>query len=229
MTVHRRRDSGAWEVSVHGKRYSNRTWSYAEAKRFETEKLNTTTLSLEAALDRWLAESCGWCWVLKGTAILTDRPERIRRDNANRLHSDDGPAMLYRDGFAIYAWHGQRLPASHEWIITDKARITADAVMAEPNAELRRIMLEVSGFAPILDKAKVIAEDVDGNGHPRRLMEARVGGDTIRVVDVLNGSLEPDGSRRRFILGAMPGRTPHEVIAASYGINPKHYREAVRT
>jgi integrase len=56
MTIHRRRDSGAWEVSVHGKRYSNRTWSYAEAKRFETEKLNTTTLSLEAAMDRWLAE-----------------------------------------------------------------------------------------------------------------------------------------------------------------------------
>lgn len=56
MTVHRRRDSGAWEVSVHGKRYSNRNWSYTEAKRFETEKLNSTTLSLESALDRWLTE-----------------------------------------------------------------------------------------------------------------------------------------------------------------------------
>lgn len=56
MTIHRRRDSGAWEVSVHGKRYSNRNWSYAEAKRFETERLNTSTLSLETALDRWLAE-----------------------------------------------------------------------------------------------------------------------------------------------------------------------------
>ena len=39
----------------------------------------------------------------------------------------------------------------------------------------------------------------------------------------------PKPSRRKFILGAMPGDTPHEVIAASYGVKPDVYREAVRS
>jgi hypothetical protein len=51
----------------------------------------------------------------------------------------------------------------------------------------------------------------------------------VRIIEVTNGSLEPDGTRRKFHLGAMPGENPHEAIAASYGINPRHYREAVRT
>jgi hypothetical protein len=60
-------------------------------------------------------------------------------------------------------------------------------------------------------------------------LTAEVKGETLRIVEVVNGSLEPDGTRRKFLLGAMPGKTPHEAIAASYGINPAHYQEAVRT
>jgi hypothetical protein len=49
-------------------------------------------------------------------------------------------------------------------------------------------------------------------------------------MDVYNGSLEPDGTRRRFMLGALSGvSTVHEAVAASYGLNPGAYREAVRT
>ena len=43
--------------------------------------------------------------------ILTDRPREIHRDEANRLHAEKGPALLYRDGWGIHAWHGIRIPA----------------------------------------------------------------------------------------------------------------------
>ena len=175
------------------------------------------------------ATHAGWRFMHPKFCMVVDFPTSLLVDEGRRPHCDDGPSHLWSDGYALFHWHGYRLPDTHTWIITDKARITAAAIMAEPNAELRRIMCEVSGFAPIVDIAVVVAEDRDGNGHPRRLLQAEIGGETIRIVDVLNGSLEPDGSRRRFLLGAMPGRTPHEVIAASYGIAPKHYREAVRT
>jgi hypothetical protein len=53
---------------------------------------------------------------------------------------------------------------------------------------------------------------------------------------VINGTVEPDGTRRKFHLGAArrrgsvaPPDTPHDAIANSYGIAPEHYREAVRT
>jgi len=45
---------------------------------------------------------------------------------------------------------------------------------------------------------------------------------------VINGSAEAGGTRRKFYLGAMRGRTPHEVVAASYGIDFAVYREAMR-
>jgi hypothetical protein len=101
--------------------------------------------------------------------------------------------------------------------------------MAEPNAELRRIMCEITAFEPIRKIAKTLAKDKDGNGLTRRLLSAKIGSETVRIVEVENGSLEPDGTRRKFLLGAMPGKTPHEVIAASYGIAAQHYREAVRS
>ncbi len=177
-----------------------------------------------------MTESAGFYWTLSGVCFVSDRPLQIYRDQSGMLHSDSVPAISYSGtGWGLYCWHGYRIPDDHAWIITDKAKITAEAIMAEPNAELRRIMCEITGFEPIRSIAKCISKDVDGNGFPRRLLTAEIGDETVRIVEVDNGSLEPDGTRRRFLLGAMPGDTPHDVIAASYGISPKLYREAVRT
>ena len=185
------------------------------------------------AIDRNFLEmtaSAGFYWTLDGVCFVSERPSEIHLDQGGQLHADDGMAIRYAGtGWGLYSRHGYRIPDDHSWIITDKARITAEAIMAEPNAEIRRIMCEVTAFDPIRAIAEVVSEDVDGNGHPRRLMTANIKGDVIRIVEVQNGSLEPDGSRRKFLLGALAGRTPHEVIAASYGINPKLYVEAVRT
>ena len=43
-----------------------------------------------------------------------DRPEFIKFDDQKRLHSETGPAILYRDGLSIYAWHGIRIPS--DWL-----------------------------------------------------------------------------------------------------------------
>ena len=183
-----------------------------------------------------ISASCGFWYPRDGVCLVSDRFLSVKWDESRnavgmpfRLHSGDGAAVRFRDQWGLFYWHGYRIPFSHEWIITDKARITADAIMAEPNAELRRIMCEITAFEPIRSIAKVVARDKDGNGHDRQLLSAEIGGETIRIVEVINGSVEPDGSCRKFLLGAMPGETPHDVIAASYGINPKHFREAVRT
>lgn len=53
------------------------------------------------------AESCGWVWLFRGVAIITDRPSVVRTDSDGKLHSADGPAVEYRDGFAVFAKHGK--------------------------------------------------------------------------------------------------------------------------
>ena len=187
------------------------------------------------ALSRFaLAEALantGWQWWHSDVLALSDRPRFIKRNAAGRLHSDEGPAIEYRDGWSIYAWHGYRLPDTHYHLITARDKITPAMIEAEPNAELRRIALEIFGFDRFFEArgGKVIDKD-EVFGRPRRLLELKLKGEKIRVMDVYNGSLEPDGTRRRFMLGAVAGvNTVHEAVAASYGLNPGAYREAVRT
>jgi hypothetical protein len=180
---------------------------------------------------------CGPLTLHRDVAMVSERPCVLARDAAGRLHGDSGPAAAWRDGWAMHVWHGLRIPPSHRWIIDAPDRITPDAIEAERNAELRRAMLERFGFASYLKArgARLIAAD-ELHGLPRRLLEIDVAGEKLQVVEVTNGSVEPDGARRTFHLGAArdfrthaPPGTPAEAIAHSYGIAPKHYREAVRS
>ncbi|WP_327686372.1 DUF6924 domain-containing protein [Streptomyces sp. NBC_00467] len=57
-----------------------------------------------------VAQSAGRWWPFENAVILTERPTVLRRDDQGRLHCDSGPAVAYADGFAVWAWHGVRLP-----------------------------------------------------------------------------------------------------------------------
>lgn len=163
--------------------------------------------------------------------IVSDRPRVLKVDPQNRPHCDDGPSHLWPDGFAIYHWHGYRIPPSHEWIISDPERLTVRAALSETNAELRRIMLEKIGYERVAAELDAAVLDEDMNcGQPRRLLEAVVGDERLRILHVVNGTVESDGGRRQFYLGALSGaRTAHEAVALSYGRNPATYAEAGRT
>jgi len=60
---------------------------------------------LEALWD--VARSSGPWWAFEHAILLTDRPCEIHLDDRFQPHSPDGPAMVYRDGWRIYAWEGQ--------------------------------------------------------------------------------------------------------------------------
>lgn len=58
-----------------------------------------------------VARNAGWWWPMRDAVILTDRPDTLHRDPQGRLHCTTGPALRYRDGWSIYAIHGERVPA----------------------------------------------------------------------------------------------------------------------
>ena len=189
--------------------------------------------TLDRHLDAYIryAKTCGVAFCYRDMAFIADRPVRLRFDEARRLHADDGAALAWSDGYGVYAWHGYRIPDTHHWIIADKARLTVQAAMAERNAELRRIMLEIVGFERVAAELGATVVDQDVNcGQPRRLLRAEVGGETLAILHVVNGSLEPNGTRREFHLGALSeARTCHEAVAMSYGRASHSYQEAGRT
>jgi hypothetical protein len=171
--------------------------------------------------------SCGWIYAFRSIVFVANRPAEIHFDAQHRLHHAAGPAVRYRDGWGAYLWHGTAVPGS---LIEGRARLTPEAIERLTNVEMRRAALEIYGLDRYLAvrKPRVVAAD-EVHGQPRRLLAVDIAGLPFRIIEVVNGTIEPDGTRRKFHLGAMPGDTPAEVVAASYGITPAHYREAVRT
>ena len=104
--------------------------------------------------------SCGWWYPLDGAVVVSDRPDRIVRDDAGQLHSETGPAMRWRDGWSIYAWHGTQIPG--EWI---EQRDTLDPMIAltHENVEQRRCAAEIIGWPKVLQhlNPKILDTDID--------------------------------------------------------------------
>ena len=165
-----------------------------------------------------LARSCGWFWPFEGAVILTERPVALHRDERNRLHREDGPALQYSDLFALWRWHGVTVPRD---VIESPQGITVQRIKTEPNAEVRRIMVERYGHERYLRESN--AELVDSCADDHKLIGMRTAklwriGD-ITMLDLLNSTPEPDGTTKRYVLpidGARyGGRAARECIAAS--------------
>jgi len=107
-----------------------------------------------------IAENCGWLNMYEDLVVFQQRPVSIMMDEEKRIHCDHAPAIEYRDGFGVYAWHGVRIPS--EWI-EDKSSITPTIALTWENIEQRRAACEILGWKNILDslKSKIIDTDDD--------------------------------------------------------------------
>ena len=92
--------------------------------------------------------------------IVSDFPEHLGIHDQNRAHGQEGPSHRWRDGWALYHWHGTAVPEN--WIMNKKS-LTAKQAITWKNIEQRRAAIEIVGWANVLDQldAKVIDEDGD--------------------------------------------------------------------
>jgi hypothetical protein len=179
------------------------------------------------------AQSAGWWWPHLDYVLVCDPPvvvqaERLAGQPA-RLHCADGPAVAWRDGWRLHFWHGTRVPA---WVIE---RPTVEAVHAEPNVEVRRCGIEALGWDTYIDEAGLRLVDQRADpGNPGCDLELydlpdRVWGMPTRVLLAVNGSVERDGTRRRYGL-PVPGGLETAVHAAAwtYGLTGDQYARLAR-
>jgi hypothetical protein len=87
------------------------------------------------------AEQASIVYTFGDCAYAVRKMQKCSRDEQGRLHCEDGPAILFNDGFSVYAWHGMRL-FGKEWIITDPERITAETIENENDPKIKRVMTE---------------------------------------------------------------------------------------
>jgi hypothetical protein len=139
-----------------------------------------------------LATLAGWCWVSEDLVIVSDNPLHIHMKD-KILHCENGPAILYGDGFAIYSLNGIRM--KKEYVMTPAAELSVTTVMSEPNVDIRRELLRKIGLERFLKETEAKLVDtytVKYNGKQLiyNLLDIQLGNDiTARVLKMDNPSI----------------------------------------
>lgn len=110
-----------------------------------------------AAWERCALVAGGFRVMHEKFCIITDYPEILRVDDDHRPHCETGPSHRWRDGWALYHWHGVRVPA--HWI--EGTPDPAEIIAAE-NVEQRAAGAEIVGWDKML--AVLDARVVDDSG-----------------------------------------------------------------
>ncbi|MEV5574035.1 DUF6745 domain-containing protein [Spirillospora sp. NPDC052269] len=186
-------------------------------------------------LEVWmaLARSCGWWWPGDDVCVVSERPVDVRSepapDGGRRLHSLDGPAVRYADGWGFHAVNGTRVP---EWVVTDP---TPGRIAAELNIEVRRCAIERMGWDAYIEAAglRLLSTAPDPGNPASELclfdLPSHTWGSPARLLVAVNGSLERDGTRRRYGL-TVPADLPDPLAAAAwtYGLDSDQYARLQR-
>lgn len=108
-----------------------------------------SALHCQPSTPQWLAthnfiSDCGWAFPFENTCILIDRPTHWTFDDRDRLHGEGQPAIRFRDGYGVYAYAGVVLP--ERYAAVGPSRWKAQWLLEEPNAELRRVLIQGIGY-----------------------------------------------------------------------------------
>jgi len=172
-----------------------------------------------------LTKCAGWSVLFWDWAFVSERPSIIKRDDRNRLHSENGPALAYPDGFTIHAIHGVRVPAD---VIEQPASITIQRIEKETNAEIRRVMIDLYGQARYLIDAR--ADQIHADDYGTLYRKEVPGDEPIVMVKVVNSTAEPDGTFKDYFLRVPPDiTTARGAVAWSFGKTAADYAPAVET
>lgn len=172
-----------------------------------------------------VARHAGWWWPYERAVVLCERPTRLERDEAGRLHSADGPALVFPDGFALHAWGGMPIP---EDFLEGLNSITPQRIRSEENAELRRVMLEHFGYDRYLSESGAEPVHRDETGVLWRIPLAD--DEDIAMVEVVNSTAEPDGTFRTYWLRVPPAtRTARAGVAWTFGLTEEEYHPSRET
>ncbi len=182
-----------------------------------------------------LAVSTGWWWAFDDVCVLAERPTSVDTEpvphsphGARRLHRDEGPALAYADGSALFAVHGTIVP---QWVIDDP---TPERIAAERNIEIRRTAIEQLGWDRWIDDAGMhLIDESDDPGNEAATLalyaSPRHWRSNQRILLMANGSREHGGRRRRYGIH-VPGWVPTALTAAAwtYGLDAADYAQLVR-
>lgn len=115
-----------------------------------------------------------------------------------------------------------------EALITNRKKLSPFWIDRTPNAELRRVMIEIYGWEKYLKKsgAKLVHEDDCGKLYRKEVAES----EAIQAVEVVNKTPEPDGSLQKYLLRVPPEiQTAKAAVAWTFGLTKSQYELTMET
>jgi hypothetical protein len=235
---------GLLEMLIIGLRHCRWGWSedYWLAAHEASMRQGATQPS-QAVLNRFLSlvqirEHISIFFPFADLVVCCENPLVVARDDRNRLHSPDGPAVIYRDGWGVWAWHGVRVPKN---VIEEPGKITIQEIETQENAEIRRVTIERMGWERFIKGARLRPVQSDDWG---TLYRKDLQGDPepLMLVKVTNSTAEPDGSYKDYvlrvhhelrpllegnILGDPQALTALNAIASTFGLRGDEYKKVL--
>jgi hypothetical protein len=170
-----------------------------------------------------LARSAGWVVPHANVCWLAERPDILKTDARGRLHSTEGPALRYRDGWSEWVWKGVVVP---RWAVEHPERISPAAIAAEIEGPVRRSLIDIMTPERFVARDPSICSSCDDTGTlwTKHWRYRNVIIDTWQAVEVVDGTPQPDGTPKRYFL-TVPARmrTAREAVAWTYGLTAEQY------
>ena len=91
----------------------------------------------------------GLIYSFKDFVVISEKPASIKMKDMV-LHNDSGAAVLYADGFSVYALNGVRV--SKELVETSAEQLDPHILFKETNAEIRREIVRKIGIERVCQK-----------------------------------------------------------------------------
>jgi hypothetical protein len=175
-----------------------------------------------------IGSHAGWFFPSKSVCWIVDRPEQFHQDEEGRLHSENGPALSYADGFEVYAFHGVVVDRE---VIMNPHGISIESIVDEPNLEVRHVRIQRYGYEQLLrdSHSRMVHEDSYG-----KLWDVYLQGshreDYVKLLEVINATAEKDGYRKHYFIRVPPWtKTAKEGVAWTFGMAPETYNPIVQS
>ncbi len=94
-------------------------------------------------------------WVTKTKVVALTLP--VMRIQDDRLHADGQPAVQWSEWECYYFWHGTEIPQKYGAVLSKNWR--SQWLLKEPNAELRRVLIQGIGYDRILQELEAVELD----------------------------------------------------------------------
>jgi|GEM_PF-1496900 hypothetical protein len=166
-----------------------------------------------------LNRECNSYWLHEKFCIVSQHPECIKFDQHGQVHCNDGPAIVWRDGFSQYFVNGISVTRQ---IVESPETLSIEQILEESNVEVRRLMIGRYGESKFLMNcgAEIIQEDEYGTLFRKELPPD----EPLQMVRVINSTPEPDGTFKRYYLRVPPDiTTAQAAVAWTFGLTPGEY------